>query len=538
MALGKSEQAALLLAVSAAGTLAPLAFVSQLAPQAPRKKSPRRRQHGEGAGLVLPSEPEPVGVNEHHGHSHGHFGHAQGPGFGSTTGPLNSGEWVALVLSHGNAFAGGVMLATGLVHILVDALEMSLKQRNAGTNLHDCLFTPMVCCLAGILVPFFLEKGGLTIWLVRNGSCFSSHYVNVHTGEEAPVDRELGDNTTVAAERAPLIVVRRISDQDMAAAEAVAACARRSKPRSSLSSAINDYRSISEEQSTSDTLARLTSQDGFNCNSKCVVPSLSSTRLQGRLDLFKAMGSASTLQFAPLVYGVEDKLNTGYVDDEEDSLWGSPVNRSPVRRLSASSLKLDCEGSGSEQPDKEHRQLQDEIQREKSRRLTRRRSRRAAKEQHNHPEKHSHMSFATFLMFLVLSIHSLIVGFTIGTLSQSAQNSQQSAFLGLTIHKCFESLALGVSAAQGQLTLPVKLELLIYNLAAPAGIFLGIAAEDLAILNGSSQVVLLGLASGSFIYIALIEIIAEEFENEEYRILKFLFFGLGGGIMSFLAKQD
>ncbi|GBG33974.1 Zinc transporter ZIP1 [Hondaea fermentalgiana] len=575
------------------------------------------------------------------------------------------GELVSVGLSLGNAFAGGIMLATGMAHILGDAIKESLRVSHADllntTSIENAIYVPIVYCLLGILVPFFLEKSGLFVWLVHSGTCCGSHYIFLHhlglvsgkkeahdsdefTYRDATVgsicnhhDVESPEPPVIPDERTPLTSVTEGDSatsveespspsptaQDDAGVEEASEASegddeedcrilgdtgdeylqypwmQRTNPQPQPQggpkapvaekkptfgshglghahgygsappippSIVERSRSFGHyggrDPRLQDAMAMVYMPRGNDsvgsqesCRSKCVVPGFSSLRLQGRLDMYKAMGSmpGQMLRFAPLIYAPEEATyDEGTFEDARaskslgvrlqrqrssagsttQSLGDSHVAECGHHHHHKTALSGETGASGALEDTTGisqkmgNKQLVEAAEDDGD----------AATVYHEHPEKHSHMFFATFLMFVVLSVHSLIVGLTIGSISMSELRSQQNAFIAVLIHKVFESLALGVSAAQHPVTRTVKAELLAYNFAAPLGILIGILAESMDILSGGAEIVMLGVASGSFIYIALVEVLAEEFEDEEYRILKFSFFLAGTAIMTYLAR--
>lgn len=539
---------------------------------------------------------------------------------------IKLGELASVGLSLGNALAGGIMLATGMAHILGDAIKVSIRTSpDAATDedaMETAIYLPIVYCLIGILVPFFLEKSGLLIWLLRSGSCFKSHYIFLHQiglvkldipdeDSEAKTDHGhshshsqdhetnhtldsahingKGDQHTqkqnrtmknsgdfTADETTPLTggVLGHSPDEDSDLFGHLAEY-NTMRPNSNAQQQATEFFHHGYGHAPPIPLSMLDRSRSFghyggrdprslapvalvsfpqqaadgnggveNCRSKCVVPGFTSLRLQGRLDMFKAMGSAPgrTLAYAPLIYAPEDVASTPPYMLESD--LGNNEHKPVLSPRSVSEMRKRSIEESSNGASRQHGTrfsfgaLDDEQSSTGAANNTMQRLRLQTHdtEPHEHPEKHSHMFFATFLMFLVLSIHSLIVGLTIGSISISELRSQENAFIAVLIHKLFESLALGVSCAQHPITTAVKLELVAYNLAAPLGIMLGIIAENYDILQGDSEVIMLGVASGSFIYIALVEVLAEEFEDEEYRILKFAAFLTGTSLMAYLAR--
>jgi zinc transporter ZupT len=490
---GKVGEAVLLLAFSGFGTLLPLALVHVV----------RAR------GGQLPASL-----------ARGRHKASPGAAYGATAGvseeserPVNrGGELLGLLLSCGNAFAGGVMLATGLMHILGDALELSLRSAEGLPDTKEALLGPLAFCLIGILIPFALEKGGLAWWLLQHGACCSDHRANLHDADhqfsgwgEADLP-SLSSSSAAASEGEVLVLLP-------------------SKARGLEHGYDLDHGHShaggehGHSHGHSQSPRRRRSFDDSGCLSKCVVPSVSSTMLQGRLDFYRSVGSRSAVDYAPLVY-----LAGGQVEARETQ----QQEHTHPRRAHDGGLGEGAGGGGAT--------VAPAVSPSSGMAVSTRGRRETAHDgKHVHPIKHSHMNFAMFLMFLVLSTHSLIVGFTIGTIRDSVGATQHTAYVAVALHKVFESIALGTQAAQSKMTNATVLELVIYNFAAPLGILLGSFSRGG--IDRAAEADVMGLASGSFVYISLVEVLSEEFESEEYRIGKFACFAVGVAAMASLAHQ-
>lgn len=145
---------------------------------------------------------------------------------------------------------------------------------------------------------------------------------------------------------------------------------------------------------------------------------------------------------------------------------------------------------------------------------------------------HNHMSeqgmFAYILTF-VLSIHSLISGVALGM--DSNLTTLLSLFIAIISHKWIEAFALGVAINKVQsedlITRTLKLVSL-YSLMEPLGIIIGLiisshlTEEQLL----TTQAFVLGLASGTFIYVAVVDILPSEFSSGAHDRDKYGKFGL------------
>lgn len=145
-------------------------------------------------------------------------------------------------------------------------------------------------------------------------------------------------------------------------------------------------------------------------------------------------------------------------------------------------------------------------------------------------------SLYPFILLLVLSLHSLIAGACLGLETTAAATT--AILLAVVAHKGSAAFALGVSMAQGGVPTGRATRLmLLFSLSTPVGIVLGAAAG--AWLQGRQALlvegVFDGLAAGTFLYVAILDILAEEFEQPESRWAKVILVGAGLGVMALVA---
>jgi len=137
-------------------------------------------------------------------------------------------------------------------------------------------------------------------------------------------------------------------------------------------------------------------------------------------------------------------------------------------------------------------------------------------ETHGHPPNEQSGVFAYILTF-VLSIHSLISGVALGM--DSKLSTLISLFVAIISHKWIEAFALGVAInkVQGEGSLARTLKLVLtYSAMEPLGIVIGLIlsvylSEDHLLVT---QAFVLGIASGTFIYVAVVDILPAEFSAE------------------------
>jgi len=156
---------------------------------------------------------------------------------------------------------------------------------------------------------------------------------------------------------------------------------------------------------------------------------------------------------------------------------------------------------------------------------------------HHHHHHHHHDRKASFLipflMTFVLSIHSIIVGVTIGF--QEVPSEVWSIFIAVVAHKWTESFALGVTLARSHSSLLYALRYLLpYTFMVPLGILIGSVLTEF--VKGTAWAItecsLESIAGGTFIYIALVDILLPEFSVREDRGPKFLLALLGYAVLS------
>lgn len=147
---------------------------------------------------------------------------------------------------------------------------------------------------------------------------------------------------------------------------------------------------------------------------------------------------------------------------------------------------------------------------------------------HSHAEQSG--LFAYILTF-ILSLHSLVSGVALGM--DSNLSTLISLFVAIISHKWIEAFALGVAInkvqSEGHLARTLKL-VLTYSAMEPLGIIIGLIlslhlSEDNLLVT---QAFVLGIASGTFIYVAVVDILPSEFAAEATeKIQKFALMLLG-----------
>lgn len=142
-----------------------------------------------------------------------------------------------------------------------------------------------------------------------------------------------------------------------------------------------------------------------------------------------------------------------------------------------------------------------------------------------------------YVFVFALSLHSLLEG--LGMAGKTTTQELSSFLVGLFAHKWIEAFALGVTVVSANFTPIAAFSLMaFYTVLTPVGILGGIAADyfTMSTQNANSKLVELvfnGLAAGSFMFVACIEMIPPEFhKREQSTFVKFLAICLGFILMA------
>jgi zinc transporter 1/2/3 len=136
------------------------------------------------------------------------------------------------------------------------------------------------------------------------------------------------------------------------------------------------------------------------------------------------------------------------------------------------------------------------------------------------------------LMTVALTFHSLLEGAALG----AARDMVHSAhiFVAIQAHKGLTAFALGCSLVESAAP-PLQFWSLVLLMASatPVGIGVGLLVSGLTSSTGASAIS--AVAAGTFIYVAIVEILPKELADPEYKGLKVLMVFVGFGLMALLA---
>jgi len=158
------------------------------------------------------------------------------------------------------------------------------------------------------------------------------------------------------------------------------------------------------------------------------------------------------------------------------------------------------------------------------------------------PEKDQHLSsskITAVILVLILTLHSFITGLATGS-SNVSDNGYMIIILALCVHKTVAAMSLGITVKKACWTLKKgSLFILVFSFSTPTGIGLGLFLKE-SLKNASAKEgftsVSMAIGSGSFVYLAIMENIVEEFvESTSNRKRKLVCCLCGFTLMAVLA---
>jgi len=141
-----------------------------------------------------------------------------------------------------------------------------------------------------------------------------------------------------------------------------------------------------------------------------------------------------------------------------------------------------------------------------------------------------------FVLFLVLAIHSIIAGMSLGL--ETGMASGMVIFIAIIAHKGSASFALGVSLVNAKIRKPLIIRTIIFfSIMTPIGIAIGSVLSEIDSNRTAIwfEAIFDALAAGTFVYIAVLDIINEVFETPQKRWAKFGILIVGFVLMAAIA---
>jgi len=140
-----------------------------------------------------------------------------------------------------------------------------------------------------------------------------------------------------------------------------------------------------------------------------------------------------------------------------------------------------------------------------------------------------------YILMIALSVHSVFEGIAVGLQDDPADI--WSFLIAIGTHKWAAAMSLGISMSSNLRHSPtqVKILILMFALATPIGIVIGmIAMESSDLIN----IAFSSLAGGTFLYIAASEVVVEEFSVPTKKWVKLAGFILGALIITFVTELE
>jgi solute carrier family 39 (zinc transporter), member 1/2/3 len=145
-------------------------------------------------------------------------------------------------------------------------------------------------------------------------------------------------------------------------------------------------------------------------------------------------------------------------------------------------------------------------------------------------------ALAPYVLALVLSVHSIIAGIALG--AESSAITSAALFIAIMAHKGVAGFALGVSLRRAHIVRPHAVGLIaFFATMTPLGIAVGAILGALLSGRGAEwfEGIFDALAAGTFLYIAVIDIVESEFAKQGDAGAKFAMVLLGIAVMALIA---
>jgi zinc transporter 1/2/3 len=145
-------------------------------------------------------------------------------------------------------------------------------------------------------------------------------------------------------------------------------------------------------------------------------------------------------------------------------------------------------------------------------------------------------AFTPYVLALVLSVHSVIAGVALG--AESSVATTIALFIAIVAHKGVAAFALGVNLHRAHVARGRSISIVaLFAAMTPLGVAVG-ASLGAALSNESAQWfegTFDALAAGTFLYIAVVDLVEDEFSKPQDVALKFAMVLLGIAIMALVA---
>ena len=146
----------------------------------------------------------------------------------------------------------------------------------------------------------------------------------------------------------------------------------------------------------------------------------------------------------------------------------------------------------------------------------------------DHDHEHSHAApLGPYMLVVAMGFHAFFEGLALGLLDNFAGFA--GFFLAIVFHKWAEGAAVGISFLTNRVSKGSTLVgLSVFSGLTPLGVATGIFFTK---TDNRIKAVLLALSAGTFFYIAISEILSEEFSNSKISLKKFVAYTCGAALM-------
>ncbi len=141
-----------------------------------------------------------------------------------------------------------------------------------------------------------------------------------------------------------------------------------------------------------------------------------------------------------------------------------------------------------------------------------------------------------FVLCFILSIHSIIAGVSLGL--EGTLASSIAIFIAIIAHKGAAAFALGISLRESDFPTSRHVKIIcFFSTMTPLGVILGTVFSTMfsGKTDAAFEAVFDALAAGTFLYVAVVDIIEEVFDRPHDRWLKVLLIMSGFGLMALIA---
>ena len=144
------------------------------------------------------------------------------------------------------------------------------------------------------------------------------------------------------------------------------------------------------------------------------------------------------------------------------------------------------------------------------------------------PHDHSEgQSIGPYMLVAAMGFHAFFEGLALGLMNDFS--GSLGFFAAIIFHKWAEAAAIGISfLTSGTKKLPTLISLGVFSALTPLGVATGIVFSE---ADDKIKAILMAVSAGTFLYIAIAEILSEEFSSKVNGVKKYIAYVLGMALM-------